>query len=77
MPSAMTDCRSRKSYQLGSRQRQKQPLGLGRLAGRSIEADFLWRSDRFRRWPAVAQASKAAVWNYRMGTFHSVQDAVC
>ncbi|MEM9006086.1 MAG: hypothetical protein AAGE59_21485 [Cyanobacteria bacterium P01_F01_bin.86] len=55
MPSAMTDCRSRKSYQLGSRQRQKQPLGLGRLAGRSVEADY-----RFRRWPTVAQASKAA-----------------
>ena len=39
MLNAMTDCRSRKSSQLGSRQRQK-PLGFGRLDGRSVEADF-------------------------------------
>ncbi len=39
MPTLTTDCRPRKSPQFGSRQRQK-PLGFGRLAGRSVEADF-------------------------------------
>ena len=35
----MTDSRSRKSCQSGSRQRQK-PLAFGRLEGKSVEADF-------------------------------------